>query len=329
MPLFIPIYKVDEEQRMVYGRLTDETPDRQGEIVDYAGTAPLIRKWSEKAAKLTDGKSLGNVREQHDFTRAVGKITDLALNDEQKSVELAAKIVDDASWAKCREGVLTGFSIGGKYVGNPKLDKDHPGFKRVVIDPNEASLVDVGANPSATFTAVKADGITEERAFKISARADADPKEGKEKYGDVEFADAKNKKYPIDTEAHIRAAWNYIHKKKNRAEYSAEDAQSIEDKIAAAWRKKIDPKGPPSAESAKAAHAEARKGMWDVSTLASILQALFGMAQSVRLESEIEGDDSKVPDKLEGVLDDLGDVFLEMAQEELDELVDGLTPAAT
>lgn len=74
------------------------------------------------------------------------------------------------------------------------------------------------------------------------------PKEGTDKYGDVAFADEKNKKYPIDTEEHIRAAWNYIHKKKNAAEYSAEDLSAVKAKIVAAWKDKIDPEGPPASQ---------------------------------------------------------------------------------
>lgn len=38
-------------------------------------------------------------------------------------------------------------------------------------------------------------------------------------YGDVKYADPKNGKYPIDTEAHTKAAWSYIHMPKNAAEY--------------------------------------------------------------------------------------------------------------
>ena len=82
----------------------------------------------------------------------------------------------------------------------------------------------------------------------IEKREDVSPEEGKGKYGDVDFADEKNKKYPIDTEAHIRAAWNYINKRANAAEYSADDADSIKRKIVAAWKRKIDKDGPPSAD---------------------------------------------------------------------------------
>jgi len=86
----------------------------------------------------------------------------------------------------------------------------------------------------------------------ISKREDVSPKEGKSKYGDVKFADERNKKYPIDTPEHIRAAWNYIHKGKNAAKYSSEEVAAIKRKIAAAWRDKIDKEGPPSANKGEA-----------------------------------------------------------------------------
>jgi hypothetical protein len=45
---------------------------------------------------------------------------------------------------------------------------------------------------------------------KIDKRDDVDPKDGEREYGDAEFADPVNKKYPIDTEKHVRAAWSYM-----------------------------------------------------------------------------------------------------------------------
>ena len=76
--------------------------------------------------------------------------------------------------------------------------------------------------------------------------------EGDQPYGDVEYADPgyqddKKKRYPIDTEKHIRAAWSYISKPKNAGKYSADELNRIKDKIIAAWKDKIDPEGPPSA----------------------------------------------------------------------------------
>lgn len=74
----------------------------------------------------------------------------------------------------------------------------------------------------------------------------------KKPYGDVNYADPGyqedgQKRYPIDTEEHIRAAWNYISKPKNAGKYSSEDASKIKAKVVAAWKKKIDKDGPPSA----------------------------------------------------------------------------------
>lgn len=66
-------------------------------------------------------------------------------------------------------------------------------------------------------------------------------------YGDVKYADPEEGKYPIDTEAHIRAAWNYCSKPKNQAILGAK-FKSTRAAIIRAWKEKIDPKGPPSAQ---------------------------------------------------------------------------------
>jgi hypothetical protein len=71
----------------------------------------------------------------------------------------------------------------------------------------------------------------------IEKREDVSPKEGKSKYGDVTFADEKNKKYPLDSETHVRAAWSYINMPKNAAKYSSEDVKTIKRKIKAAGKK--------------------------------------------------------------------------------------------
>src|SRR4029077_9725945 len=71
----------------------------------------------------------------------------------------------------------------------------------------------------------------------IEKREDVSPGEGKSKYGDVKYADEKNKKYPIDSEAHVRAAWSYINMPKNAGKYSSEDAKTIKGRIKAAGKK--------------------------------------------------------------------------------------------
>ena len=66
---------------------------------------------------------------------------------------------------------------------------------------------------------------------RIDRRPDVNPDEGERKYGDVEFADPTNNKYPIDTLEHVRAAWNYIHHKDNAAKYDADEVESIKNRI--------------------------------------------------------------------------------------------------
>jgi len=76
-----------------------------------------------------------------------------------------------------------------------------------------------------------------EKTTKIDKRDDVNAESGEHKYGDVEFADATNKKYPIDTPEHVRAAWNYINHKDNAAKYDADEVAAIKKKIKSAAKK--------------------------------------------------------------------------------------------
>ncbi len=74
-------------------------------------------------------------------------------------------------------------------------------------------------------------------ATKIERREDVSPKEGLHEYGDVTFADETNKKYPIDTEEHVRAAWSYINHTDNAAKYDADEVKTIKNRIKQAAKK--------------------------------------------------------------------------------------------
>ncbi len=71
----------------------------------------------------------------------------------------------------------------------------------------------------------------------IDRRDDVNPQEGERKYGDVEFADPVNNKYPIDTPGHVRAAWSYINQQDNAAKYDADEVKTIKDRIKRAAKK--------------------------------------------------------------------------------------------
>ena len=72
---------------------------------------------------------------------------------------------------------------------------------------------------------------------KTDRRTDVSPKEGEHKYGNVEYADTTNKKYPIDSAEHVRAAWSYINHEDNAAKYDADEVKTIKSRIKTAAKK--------------------------------------------------------------------------------------------
>jgi len=179
LDLFLPLAKVDLDRRLVTGVATAETPDRSGEIFDYASSKPYFEKWSAEAAAASRGKSLGAVRAMH-TPIAAGKLTDIAFDDDAKRITVVAKVVDDDEWRKVQEGVYTGFSQGGRYVKR-WADPDS-GLTRYTAEPHEISLVDLPCVPDATFDVVKG-GVIERRGFASRAEAtdtdiDGDPDTG-------------------------------------------------------------------------------------------------------------------------------------------------------
>ncbi|VBH34978.1 Uncharacterised protein [Burkholderia pseudomallei] len=371
LSLFARLTKVDEEKRLVYGRATEEVVDRSGEIMDYATSKPYFEKWSGDVAKATDGKSVGNLRAMHNNI-AAGKLTAIDFLDAEKAIDICAKVVDDAEWDKVLEGVYTGFSIGGDYV--KRWADAELSARRFTANPCEISLVDLPCVPTASFFSIeKADGSVMQKAFKpaaapvpvtadtfsdeVAALAKAGDlsldemleairkaKDDKKKpYGDVKYADEKNSKYPIDTEEHIRAAWSYINKEKDAAEYSADELKTVKDRIIAAWKDKIDKDGPPSAADkwaepvltkagkpvivspenlTLAARLALHKGMYSVSTLANLLASIHSLQQSSAREEAAEGDGSTMPDDLKEWLARGGELLTAMVAEEVAELTD-------
>jgi len=163
LDMFIPLTKVDAARRLVYGLVTAEAPDRGNEICDYASTKPYYQKWSQEFLKASGGKSLGNLRAMHGKV-AAGRLESIHFDDSAKEIEICAKVVDDAEWAKVEAGVYTGFSQGGGYVKRWPDDKD-PTLTRYTANPTEVSLVDFPCLPEASFTMIKADGAMERMKF--------------------------------------------------------------------------------------------------------------------------------------------------------------------
>jgi phage head maturation protease len=339
MKIYLPIAKIDAEKRMVYGYASTEARDDQGEIV----------KREALQAALGDYMKFGNVREMHQLS-AVGKAKNAEVDE--KGLYLGAKVVDDRAWEKVVEGVYSGYSIGGKVTAREPAD-----YKTITgLRLDEISLVDRPANPEAVFDCWKRsvpttegqeadpakDVLTTEgqddplallkaaieRVEALVKASDGDGKDDKP-YGDVAYADPgyqddKKKRYPIDSEKHIRAAWNYINKPKNSGKYSAEQVGHIKAKIVAAWKDKIDPKGPPSADDeGKAAHAVLTKHLMDIGSVAQIILQLDWLKDMLVTEAAMEGDDSPQPGRLGGVIDELCGFLNALVAEETAEIQSG------
>lgn len=163
LQLFAQLAKVDVAKRQVTGVIADEAVDYAGEIFDYDSSKPLFEKWSGNVAKLSGGKSVGNVRAMHGNI-AAGTLAEITFDDVAKTISVVADVVDDNEWNKVLKGVYTGFSIGGAYV-KKWADKANKAVKRYTANPNEVSLVDIGCNPNATFSMCKADGMVTEIKF--------------------------------------------------------------------------------------------------------------------------------------------------------------------
>src|SRR5690348_6795286 len=112
---FLTISKVDHEPRIVEGFASSNALDSQDEIVDAAAIT----------AALPDYMEWGNIREMHGNSaagvtleaRVIDGVVKAGGKDVPDPLYLKTRIVDDQAWAKVREGVYKGFSIGGKVTG--------------------------------------------------------------------------------------------------------------------------------------------------------------------------------------------------------------------
>lgn len=271
LKLFIPITKIDVAKRLVYGTIAEEVPDHADEIMDYATARPKFEAWSAQIEKASNGRSVGNLRAMHGSV-AAGKLDQIIFDDDARRIATVAKVVDDSEWQKVLEGVYTGFSMGGRYARRWP-DPDRPALTRYTPEPMEVSLVDHPCIPSATFEVVKADGSVELRKFKRS-EAERDVSRDAAEFADPGYRADRRKRFPLDTQAHIRGAWAHIHHTANQMPYTADQLAQIKARIVAAWKAKIDKDGPPLAAAKGAAGASLVKNLGDVSQLALVIDDL-------------------------------------------------------
>ncbi len=163
---YAPILKAEhlkDGSLQCLARMTSESLDSQGEIVDYDGAKAAASEWKR------------NVREGHGGP-PVGKAIEVIPNDNERAIDIRFLVSSGSkdTQAKILDGVLNGVSIGGQVneAGRnaivvdenarkqyPKIPEDRIG-KQITILKNwkqeELAIVDVAANPeSQGLTIVK------------------------------------------------------------------------------------------------------------------------------------------------------------------------------
>lgn len=131
---------------LVYGKATGSDLDLDQQRCDPEWLKRAMPEWFR-------GPFGGNVREQHDSKRAVGKATEHEVKDDGHWI--TAKVVDPVAKAKVEAGILSGFSIG---ISSPRVEKSTEAANGVITDGKiiEVSLVDRPCLPTAMFTMCKA-----------------------------------------------------------------------------------------------------------------------------------------------------------------------------
>lgn len=154
--LSMPLMKVDKERRLVHGFATLDNLDKQADIVTKAASVGAFTRFR------------GNIREQHDPHKAVGRIINFkedSLHDPETGKTYSGVFVSayvskgaEDTWQKVLDGTLTGFSIGGRITeAEDAFDEDMDKSIRIVhgYELSELSLVDNPANQLANVISIE------------------------------------------------------------------------------------------------------------------------------------------------------------------------------
>lgn len=321
---FTKTEKLDDGRLMVEGVATSEAVDSDGEVMDYASAKAAFAAWP------------GNIREQHDPKKAVGRAVEIMPDDATKTIILRSFISSGApdTQAKILDGTLSCYSIGGTVAKRTpekatKADGTEVDVRRVILGSlTETSVVDQGANPETGIALVKADGAGVLIGVGL---ADARPTPDTETDVELEvtgtddevaeFAKTLNASglTMADAIAAIRAAGA----KATAADTAPAAQEGAGDTQPAAKASEAQPAATeaPAAESAPATVA---KGVYTVQEMAGALWYIAGICASAENDAQWEGDGSPVPAALREWLASGVAIFNAMAAEEFAELLANL-----
>lgn len=155
---------IDEENRIVGGKFTDDLVDVAGHIINKDAMVKAFKEWVE---------NWGNIKEMH--LGPIGRVVVSMASGEahQKGWNyLFAQILDESAWSKVVNGLYRGFSVGilahdgklvsvkdvpeSKFAGLPEsivksIKRVGRVFEITDLTLLEVSIVDVPENPRAVF----------------------------------------------------------------------------------------------------------------------------------------------------------------------------------
>ncbi len=356
MRFYWPIAKVDAEQRMVWGYASTEAEDDQGETVTRDALTAALDDYMRFAniREMHQPSAVGVATE--------AAVDDKGLYLGAKIVDSDAwqKVVEGVYKGFSIGGRVTARDPADRrLITALRLTEisvvDRPANPEAVFDCWKLSTGPATGGSMATIAAptgapvqiwdcgvaghrhlAKAEAVQcLERHEPAAATAsgdrhgDAAQGSGGDPHGSADYADPGyqtdgKKRYPIDTERHIRAAWGFIHQPGNARRYTAGQLEQIKARIVTAWQAKIDSQGPPATAIEHGGAADtARKSLAEVGGLAQIIRDLEELNDRIAIEAAMEADDSRLAQRLQGIIAELCDLLQSLVAEESAELVDG------
>lgn len=218
-------------------------------------TPDLLRKaFTRLSKRIGEGVNPVTMLTHHaagdDSTHIVGRVTSVT-QDTDGTIRFVGRLADTPNAATIETLVdpddryLHAVSIRGFWIGDVTT-REHGGLVGQSGDDLEIDGLDFTATPGVPSALLEASpGRTPitESAEGVTFVDDTNAAEANKKpYGDVAYADPGyqsdgQKRYPLDTKAHVRAAWSYINQKKNAAQYSGAQLKRIKARIRSAAKK--------------------------------------------------------------------------------------------
>jgi hypothetical protein len=355
MRFYWPIAKVDAEQRMVWGYASTEAEDDQGETVSREALVAALDDYMRFAniREMHRPSAVGVAKE--------AAVDDKGLNLGAKIVDEDAwqKVVEGVYKDFSIGGRVTARDPGDRrLITALRLTEisvvDRPANPEAMFDcwklstgPLTGGSMATNAAPIGTPVQIWDCGVIGHRhlvkaeavrcleghgAAEATATGD-DPQDAPgsgadDPYGAVDYADPGyradgKKRYPVDTEPHIRAAWAFIHHPNNARHYTVGQLDRIKTRIVSAWQAKIDRGGPPAAASEHGGAAErARKSRAEFGRLAQIIIDLDWLHDHIAVEAAAGSDSSPLVQRLQGIIAELCDFLRSLVAEESAEPVD-------